>query len=446
MESIPYHLSTIYKNAKPKFMRRRIDVVPSKLMSGSHHETDIIMIPPLNTNIFIKSIIDQHTKQNKLRLKSPSSLDDIPEEYTNSFDWRIQHRKDQSDDVSNNITRVGNQYSCGCCWAFSTSDAISDTFIQSGGLKTNPRCSVTYILSCYPHCSNSYSCYDPNASYQCGGGMIAPTLLWIAENGVGNRECIDYDWCENSASCKRGGDTDVLNSLIPPCPKNCNKYFITGVQSVALNQREHDETKIKNQRENIKKWIYNKGTILTGFFVYENLMYGTFSSDKNQKGVYFEDVDYSSNTLFNTPNANKFAGGHAVCVLGWGIGKVHNSLISDTSLHSKTNEYTDVPYWIVRNSWSEQWGDNGYFHMAMYPFNKISQFDCYVSISSDQGSGQAGGFVIFEPSNSPQKITSKPRRNILTMTTTSNNGNITLKIILVFLIFLVLCVYLYKKN
>jgi len=35
-------------------------------------------------------------------------------------------------------------------------------------------------------------------------------------------------------------------------------------------------------------------------------------------------------------------GGHAIKVLGWGVD-------------------ANVPYWIVANSWNEDWGDQGYF-------------------------------------------------------------------------------------
>jgi len=36
--------------------------------------------------------------------------------------------------------------------------------------------------------------------------------------------------------------------------------------------------------------------------------------------------------------------GHAIKVLGWG-------------------ESSSVPYWIVANSWNEDWGDQGYFNI-----------------------------------------------------------------------------------
>jgi len=34
--------------------------------------------------------------------------------------------------------------------------------------------------------------------------------------------------------------------------------------------------------------------------------------------------------------------GHAIKILGWGV-------------------ENDQPYWLVANSWNDQWGDNGYF-------------------------------------------------------------------------------------
>lgn len=58
---------------------------------------------------------------------------------------------------------------------------------------------------------------------------------------------------------------------------------------------------------------------------------------------------------------------------------------------------TVVPYWITRNSWSAGWGQSGFFHMAMYPFNKVAQFDKYVLIDTPSGRGEAGGQVLFMP-------------------------------------------------
>jgi hypothetical protein len=48
---------------------------------------------------------------------------------------------------------------------------------------------------------------------------------------------------------------------------------------------------------------------------------------------------------------------------------------------------------VVANSWGPKWGDNGFFKMARYPFNKISQFDAALP---DADSALLGGMVLFE--------------------------------------------------
>lgn len=404
MQSIPYDLSSFHKDAKPTYL---VYTKPSGLLGDAKEE--VIMIPPLNTNIFMKSVLDTHTEDRK-KLGAPRPvipLKELPEKYIDNFNWRTDRQPEQTDDVNRNITPVGNQYGCGCCWAFSTADAVSDVFVQSNTLPANPRCSVTYILSCSPHCDPNGICRDPSASYQCGGGQIATTLIWISKHGVGSLDCMDYSWCSSKTSCVNGtSDEGSLNQSIPACrSKECQElYYIENPRSIGLQQGA-SMGEILKQREYIKKWVYSVGTILTGFFVYQNLFVGTFHSDKNPDNIYLEDVDYTTNELFSEGSENRFAGGHAVCIIGWGQGKVDNSLISDAALRSN-DAFTTVPYWIVRNSWSDKWGDHGLFRMAMYPFNKISQFDTYVSVRTNQGSGSAGGFVVFEPSKQvmPQKV------------------------------------------
>jgi hypothetical protein len=95
--------------------------------------------------------------------------------------------------------------------------------------------------------------------------------------------------------------------------------------------------------------------------------------------------------MFDPEQTGNFMGGHAVVIIGWGIEKGMTVPF--------TNRVVDVPYWYCRNSWGEKWGsDGGYFKIAMYPFNKSSQFDKLVSFQLPSGgTSSVGGFILFKP-------------------------------------------------
>ena len=79
-------------------------------------------------------------------------------------------------------------------------------------------------------------------------------------------------------------------------------------------------------------------------------------------GVY---INMPANTPYPGINASKVNGYHAVVVVGWGIEKgVKNWMGSGPAT-------LDIPYWIVRNSWSIHWNagnhvNNNRFHMPGY--------------------------------------------------------------------------------
>jgi cathepsin B len=79
----------------------------------------------------------------------------------------------------------------------------------------------------------------------------------------------------------------------------------------------------KNEYD-IQRDIYHWGPCSTGLVIHEDFL------EWNGKGVY--EWDKKSGVV----------GGHAVVLMGWG-------------------EEGGKKYWIVRNSWGEDWGDKGYF-------------------------------------------------------------------------------------
>merc|ERR1711869_167671 len=73
--------------------------------------------------------------------------------------------------------------------------------------------------------------------------------------------------------------------------------------------------------------IMTKGPIEVAFFVFSDFMH------------------YKNGTYFRTAAATGPIGGHAVRILGWGV------------------DEASVPYWLVANSWSPEWGMKGFFHI-----------------------------------------------------------------------------------
>lgn len=386
---------------------RRVASYITDVVTGEE-KPSLLIIPPLNTNIDISSLPRFDPRVHIGKVAAPATKP-IPDKFKQAFNWMEQKRDDQPVSVNKAITPVGNQHACGCCWAFAVSNAVSDTFVVNQQTTENPQCSVTYALSCYPHCKEpgvSSSCYGQETgefpySYQCNGGAIAPLLLWISRNGIGTNSCEDFSWCDGNQGCVNGTtDTTKLNDAIPKCGCKQNPstlYYIDTPISKGIESENPTPKEIQDHIDLVKHWIYNYGSIVTGFFVYANLMGGRFtSSDKNPEGIYLEDVDYNTFQLFENQE-NPFEGGHAVCIVGWGIGAVSNSLIADRNLRNTSSDTTMVPYWVTRNSWSTAWGQKGLFKMAMYPFNKTAQFDKYVMINTPSGRGAAGGQVLFEP-------------------------------------------------
>ena len=83
-------------------------------------------------------------------------------------------------------------------------------------------------------------------------------------------------------------------------------------------------------------------------------------------------------------------GFHVISVVGWGVDKEVDGIYIGKTPGTKHK----VEYWIVRNSWGEKWGIDGYFHLAMYPHNKHSTLD--ISIKMEEG--YRGGIITFVPS------------------------------------------------
>ncbi len=255
------------------------------------------------------------------------------------------------------LVPVRNQGQCGSCWAYSSSETLSDRFAiwTLGQLLINLSAFDMVICNSL---INPNPPLKPNVASQnnrrihgedeqaCQGNMIYNALEYTYTYGLVEANCFNEDDftkrgfklpTDKSASYPKDLPTceqvqgKNYDRCLPASPDSNNKtdqaarYFRT---CAGYNVTSDDQT--DDQKEiAIKTEILMNGPVAIGFIVYSDFM-GYKSGD-----IY----DHSDGTA-------KEEGGHAVEVVGWG-------------------NKNGVKYWIIRNSWGTEWGDQGYFLMKI---------------------------------------------------------------------------------
>lgn len=380
-------------------------------------ELDIndVIIAPLNTDVRFSNI--GHYKGPGISITHSSSCEtckdqshkinynqgNIPEQIHENFSWSITTEEDDDIDVAKKsiICKVPTQYACGSCWAVCLAGTISDCLVASGAANWAPNISSTYIMGVLPTSIHS----------RCSGGNPSSAAEALIGYDMVDTSCIDYSWCSTDESLCKSVDSaahfdaaalsNTLNSRIPQNPTGCYfpniekwVYNIDSAASLSID----GNLKIDQFRNTVRAHILDYGPVIGGFAVLSNFFKGGHTNPSLNGGIYFDRADYnnySGGPLSFYDNLTSQAQGlHAVSIVGYGVGK---------NIQYDTNKYGDVPYWHCRNSWGTKWGNCGYFKIAMYPYNMVSQFDhqVYTSIG-----GPIGGVVIV-------KATKKPTKKIL---------------------------------
>jgi hypothetical protein len=400
--------------------------IPTTFMMKSNYDEKIksakclSIYPRVNTKMMSTSVSQHKALAPLFRVAAPNAkitffnhvksfqinqtdLDDVLEhakKLPKYYNWAEQ---------SAEITKPFDQGLCGSCWAVAAANCMSDVFVVSKRVKENPKISPTYFLSCLPQ-------------YQCNGGDPSQALNDMVVNGIATDDCLDYSWCTNSAC---GGDPtkhfeeNNANRYVPRCA--CSKpapeymrYFAEDPQAICVPPVMTDFTSMeranigyylqgmygltgtgyanlakysyKDIQSLIKNHIYNYGPVIGGFHVFKNFFKGRYNSTN---GIYIETAAYGGvpGVDYNDVDAS-WSGSHAVVIVGWGSDQIDNEI---------------VDYWIVRNSWGESWGNNGYFKMGMYGNekgkryqNRFSQFEYPSIVMTNEGIALTGGVLLFK--------------------------------------------------
>lgn len=206
----------------------------------------------------------------KVNYKNLLSYVSVPQSFDSRTKW------------ANCIHAVRDQEHCGSCWAFSSSEVLSDRLCIASSGKVNVVLSPQYQVSC------------DSGDLGCQGGRLPDVWTFLENTGTVTDSCSPY--------------TAGLNGTVTSCGdlSKCadgaaqTKYYAQNGTSHAFENPE-----------SIQIELMANGPVQTGFLVYDDFM-------KYKSGVYKKGSD-------------KLLGGHAVKIVGWGVENGTNYWIAANS-------------------------------------------------------------------------------------------------------------------
>jgi len=224
-------------------------------------------------------------------------------------------------DCADVINHVRDQGSCGSCWAVAAAGAITDRVCIASGGKNKTLLSAQEMTSCCTSCFNTEGCQ--------GGFPLAAFRFWAKEGLPTGGDFNDKDTCapylvepcEHHVEGKRPKCGDIVST--PKCTRKCTNNV---PENRSFGKLIHQSNPWPAE---IKTEIMKRGPVEAAFTVYDDFFL-------YKEGIYQV-----------TENA-KPLGGHAVVLYGWG-----------------TDNETKTQYWLAKNSWNTDWGNNGFFKIKM---------------------------------------------------------------------------------
>mmetsp|Transcript_4629 Transcript_4629/g.8222 ORF Transcript_4629/g.8222 Transcript_4629/m.8222 type:complete len:733 (-) Transcript_4629:125-2323(-) len=241
-----------------------------------------------------------------------------PSTFPESFDWR--------DHLPGSVNAIKDQGFCGSCWAFSFVSALeSHWYIANGQSVDLPEQFVN-------------DCAWSDSAHACDGGNSGPAAIDIIDKFQG--KVPTRDAYGGYLSVDGGCYVDILQDM---GLMDDNELLSTSSSAVQLT-----DWVVLPTRDDIatKHALYTKGPLSIALNVVPEALYYA-------NGV----LDVASCSKNGAENLD-----HAINVVGWGVDELPDGSTAE--------------HWVLRNSWSDLWGDSGYFKVRM------GDRDCGVTTSA----------------------------------------------------------------
>ena len=422
--------------------------------SNMKPQIGLTYFPPMNCN---PTIIAPEASRSKLKFTATAAV--LPQYFNwgdaqNVADTKKWGLRDPS--LGPYIVPPPNQLACGSCWAVASAGVFSDRWaIFTQG--ANPNLSATNVIGCVSDNSSlKGAAVNFGNTDGCNGGIPAAAAELMAQNGIVNNTCASYAWCANNEVCngrkQTGGDSGAYlnSSVVPGCsavtgcidcssgactaqknapqlfkakrytqgsfnyntknpniPKPAPKSKSTAFTVPVINDATSAAISLTNIMD-IKNEILANGPVVGAFAVFADFQagtaYGVGDDWAATNNVYCNVQGSGAKPYKNTKYAemdSQLTGWHAISIIGWGV----ESNVEDWA---HPGAKISIPYWIVRNSWSDAWNSNCTVNngngglLKMPGFFKIAMTDNSRGINTEvhldnADANATGGATAFEP-------------------------------------------------
>lgn len=224
-----------------------------------------------------------------------------------NWDWRSATYNGRTGDWT---TPIRDQAYCGSCWAFAVVASLESVYnIKNNIPNLDIDLSEQFILSC-----------SKNYGYRvgdCCGGYFQGALNFVKDVGVTSEACFDYVAID--AGGRDAGDCRgfrIPSNNKEECSEKCDEW-----QSYIIKVSSYNSVVGK---DSIKDAIYTYGPVIAAFDVYTDF------------------PGYTGGIYEKSPGS-RYSSGHVIVIVGYN---------------------DDQDYWICKNSWGADWGENGFFKIA----------------------------------------------------------------------------------